>query len=141
MVIRNLYDCEREHLLKPSPPNKDEIDKELNTATIDLEKARQSLERADLKWAVNQAYYSMFCAARAVLFSRGYKEKSHTCLALFLASLADRGQLETSYVNDFKGAKFLREKATYSSEYDEVSARKAVDMAERFVECMRLLIV
>jgi uncharacterized protein (UPF0332 family) len=140
MTIKDLVDCKREHLLKPSPPNKDEIDKELSESAIDLEKSKISLDRADYKWAVNQAYYSMFCAARAVLFSRGYKEKSHTCLSLFLASLADHGQLETSYVNDFKGAMFLREKATYSSDYDEESARKAVDMAEKFIERMKIFI-
>jgi uncharacterized protein (UPF0332 family) len=138
MSVKDLYDCKKEHLLKPSPPNKDEIDKELNEAVIDLGKAKRSLDQGDHKWAVNQAYYSMFSAARAVLFSHGYKEKSHTCLLLFLASLADHGQLEMSYVNDFKGTMYLREKATYSSDYDEESARKAVDMAEKFIERMRL---
>lgn len=69
MAIRDIYYCKNEKLLKPSPPNPDEIAKELNEAGADLSVARKSLDGGDYKWAVNQAYYSMFRAARAVLFS------------------------------------------------------------------------
>lgn len=55
-------------------------------------------------------------------------------------SLVDHGELESSYANDFKGAMYLREKATYSSEYDEASATKVVSMADKFIDRMKQLI-
>jgi uncharacterized protein (UPF0332 family) len=37
--------------------------KEMEGAAYDLEKARESLEDDDAKWAIVQAYYAMFHAA------------------------------------------------------------------------------
>lgn len=38
------------------------------------------MSRNKFKWATIQAYYSMFHAARALLYSAGYREKSHPAL-------------------------------------------------------------
>lgn len=55
------------------------IEKELNESRYDLNSAQRSSSREDYKWTIVQCYYSMFHAFRALIFSRGYREKSHSC--------------------------------------------------------------
>ena len=52
------------------------IPPEFDAAHKDLEWARRSLEERNEKWATIQAYYSIFHAARALLFAKGYREKA-----------------------------------------------------------------
>jgi len=61
--------------------------KEIQGADYDLEKASRSLSSGDAKWAIVQAYYAMFHAARALLFSKNLREKSHRALLAALREL------------------------------------------------------
>lgn len=54
--------------------------KEIDGAIADLQEAKESLSRKKFKWATIQGYYSMFHAARALLYSKGFREKSHYAL-------------------------------------------------------------
>lgn len=54
--------------------------KELDLAEEDLISAEKSFLNNGYKWATIQSYYSMFHTARALLYSKGYREKSHFCL-------------------------------------------------------------
>jgi uncharacterized protein (UPF0332 family) len=49
--------------------------KEMEAASYDLTRARRSLDDEDAKWAIVKAYYAMFHAARALLFSMGFQGK------------------------------------------------------------------
>jgi len=54
--------------------------KEIAAANSDMEDSKESIGRKKFKWATIQGYYSMFHSARALLFERGYREKSHYAL-------------------------------------------------------------
>jgi uncharacterized protein (UPF0332 family) len=69
------------------------VKKELRSATDDLEDARLSHSKKRYKWATIQAYYTMFHAARALLYSRGYRERSHYCVAVGIENLFGREKL------------------------------------------------
>lgn len=56
------------------------VKKELDEADIDLKSTQKSLEEGNYKWTIVQSYYSMFHAFRGLLFSRGFREKSHIYL-------------------------------------------------------------
>lgn len=56
------------------------VTKELKLASDDLKFARNSFEKKNYKWATIQSYYSMFHTARALVYQKGYREKSHFCL-------------------------------------------------------------
>jgi len=49
--------------------------KEMKGAESDLETARKSLQDGNFKWATIQGYYSIFHSARALLYSKGFREK------------------------------------------------------------------
>ncbi len=54
----------------------DIISKEINEAKNDLDSCERSIQERNFKWAIIQAYYSMFHSFRALIFSKGYSEDS-----------------------------------------------------------------
>jgi len=79
--------CIKERRLIKIKPSEEMIQKELDSAEYDLERARNSLNEEDFKWAAVQSYYSMFHATKALVLKKGYREKSHFCLIIALKEL------------------------------------------------------
>ena len=117
------------------------IEKELKSAAYDLKRARISLSENDAKWATIQGYYAMFHTARALIYTKGYREKSHRCLAIALKELfVDQGKLPTEYLNHLKDAMDLREDADYGFIYDDESAKNIIDRADKFLNYAKSLL-
>ncbi len=106
--------------------------KEIEGAANDLEDAKDSLSRKKFKWATIQGYYSMFHATRALVYSKGFREKSHYALLVALRELFS-GQLEADSIEDFDEAMGLREEADYGLVFSEDAARETVDDAEKLL--------
>ena len=122
--------------------DKNLVEKEINAAKYDLEKSKKSFTDEDFKWATIQAYYSMFHSARALLFSKGFREKSHRALALAIAELFVKTNLiEESFIDRFLEAMELREEADYGFIYSEHSAEEVIKNAEEFLYRARLLLM
>ena len=108
---------------------------ELKGARYDLERSCKSLKDKDYKWATVQAYYSMFHAARALIYSRGFREKSHRALLTALRELFVRsGELDREYHDDLRNAMDLREEADYSIAFSEEGAKEVVEKAKKFLD-------
>ncbi len=130
-VIKGLL---RERKIQRFRASREAILKELEGASYDLEKARRSLEQEDHKWATVQAYYSMFHSGRALLYSKGYREKSHSALLEALTALFVRtGLLERDYIDDLRDAKSMRESADYGMIFSEEGARTLIINADKFL--------
>lgn len=100
----------------------------------DLQSALDDLKHRDWKWSTDKAYYAMFHAARGLLFMKGYKEKSHTCLILAIHELfVKEGLLEERFLDLLISGKKRREDAIYESKYSEEIARTHVDAAREFL--------
>src|SRR3989304_9260215 len=110
--------------------------KEDEGATSDLEEAKDSLRRKKFKWATVQGYYSMFHSARALLYSKGFREKSHYALLVALRELF-RNQLELEIMQDFEEAMNLREEADYGLVFSEEASTRIVTNATKFLERTR----
>lgn len=110
------------------------VQRELETAQEDLKVAQESVKRGNDKWATVQAYYAMFHTARALLYSQGYREKSHYCLIVAIKSIfVESGELDVRFVEAFQTAKVLRENADYENEFSMESARELVEKSEQFL--------
>ena len=83
--------------------DRDLILKEMREAEADLIEAKDSLERKKFKWAIIQGYYSMFHVARALVYSKGFREKSHYALLVALRNLLVR-EIGTKSIKDFGDA-------------------------------------
>ncbi len=92
--------------------------KEIEGAKIDLKDAQDSLEQKKFKWATIQGYYSMFHSARALLYSRGFREKSHYALLIAIKELF-QNKLESSLINRFEDSMELRQEADYGLKSSE----------------------
>jgi len=107
--------------------------KEVEGATSDLEEAKDSLRRKKFKWATVQGYYSMFHSARALLYSKGFREKSHYALLVALRELF-KNELAPEILRDFNEAMNLREEADYGLVFSEEAATSTVENAENFLQ-------
>ena len=117
------------------PRGKQLVGKEIAVAQSDLSDAKAGYENQRYKWSTIQAYHAMFHAARALIYSRGYREKSHYCLAVALRALfVEESQIEAQLVRDFLNAMSLREAADYEATFSMEGAKAAIASAERFIE-------
>jgi uncharacterized protein (UPF0332 family) len=111
------------------------IKKELKAAKEDLNEAKDRLKNKRYKYATITAYYSMFHAARALIYSKGYREKSHYYLLVALQALfVEKGLIEEELVKDFHTAMVLRESADYHGEFSKEGAKSSVESATKFLQ-------
>lgn len=105
------------------------VEKELKEAEYDLSMAKLSLENRDVKWATVKAYYSIFHSIRALVYSKGYREKSHFCLmAAFKHLFVEKGML-AELLDYFYYAMNAREGADYGAVYNDKTAAKVIAYA------------
>jgi uncharacterized protein (UPF0332 family) len=69
------------------PRGKSLVQKEIKSAKEDLKEAQDRFKRKKYKYATITAYYSMFHSARALLYAKGYREKSHYWLIVAMHPL------------------------------------------------------
>jgi len=101
----------------------------------------KSLAEGDLKWTIIQAYYSMFHSARALIYSQGYRERSHYCLIEAIRTLfVEKRLLSYKLVEALQLGKTLRENADYYGEFSEEAAQEMLESANNFIETAKGLV-
>jgi uncharacterized protein (UPF0332 family) len=131
--------CLREGFLQRIKVERDLVEKELEEARYDLDRAGHAVEEGDFKWAIVKSYYSMFHAARAVLFSIGLKERRHFAVKVVLEDLNKEGKLESKFISDFSAALAAREDADYRYTYSQETADYLLKAARNFLARMERL--
>ena len=120
---------------------KDLICKEFSAAESDFKDSKDVFKIGKYKLATITAYYAMFHAARALLYSKGYQEKSHFCLRSAIKALfVDKNLLEPSLLDDYDTAKDLRENADYKADFSKESAEALVVKAKIFLKQTKKLL-
>jgi len=135
----DIESCLREGFLQKIKVERDLIEKELEEAKYDSGKAKRAFEEGDFKWSIVKSYYSMFHAARAVLFSLGLKERRHFAIRVVLEDLNAKGKLESRFISDFTAALGAREDADYRYTYSQETAAYLLRAAEDFLARMKRL--
>jgi len=111
------------------------VDKELRAALDDLAEAKDRFKNGRYKYATINAYYATFHAARALLFSKGYRERSHYASYIAIEALfVETGILEKHYSHILKDSMSLREDADYGGEFSKEGASLSIDNAEKFIK-------
>lgn len=132
-VMALFNECLRKGRLRKIQDAERLITKELATAKEDLSVAKEGLKSNRWKWSTIQAYYAMFHAARALLYSHGYSEHSHYCLRIAVEALfVQKGLLDIRFIDALQAGKTMRENADYEAEFSEMGARKLVKVAGEF---------
>lgn len=116
--------------------------KELLIGESDLLDAKAGFQEKRYKWSTIQAYYAMFHATRALVYSKGFREKSHYCLSVALRALfVEEGTLDAQAGRDFLNAMNLREAADYEAHFSEAGALAVITAAEKFIIKAKSLLV
>ena len=140
-MSRDFKKCLEKKSLYRSDGAKGLARKEYLSAEDDVGEARLSLSEERFKWATIQAYYAMFHAARALLYSSGYRERSHYCTVIAIEHLfAGTGLLDMKWARALRNAMSMREDADYASDFSREGAETTVNNAEGFLrEAKRIL--
>lgn len=134
-------ECLKNRKIIPFPRAKNLVKKELSAAKDDLEEAKDRLNNEKFKYATINSYYSIFHAARALLYSKGYRERSHHCLSVALEVLfVLTRKMNIRYIRIFKTSMYLREDADYSSTFSKENALLSVYNAQEFFEMAKTLL-
>jgi len=120
-------------------PDRKLVLKEMSAAKSDLKDAKESVERKKFKWATIQGYYSIFHSARALLFEKGYREKSHYALLVAMRELY-QNNVEHSLIREFEHGMYLRQEADYGLKFSEKGALDVIETAERFLERAEIIL-
>ena len=127
--------CLERNKIKSFSPGPKLAGKELDLAGEDLVKALESQKEGSFRWSIIQSYYSMFHSARALLYSQGYREKSHFCLIEAIRTLfVEQDKLNFSFLEALQEAKKLREAADYYGDFSKINCRKLIDKAGDFLK-------
>ena len=117
------------------------VKKELKAAQDDLLEAKDRFINKRYKYATITAYYSMFHSARALLYAKGYREKSHYWLIVAMQSLyVEKGLLDESIVSEFHDAMVLREDADYHGKFSKEGAEITLASAKTFLKKARSIV-
>jgi len=111
---------------------RDMVAKEIRAAETDLRDAHDSLDQNKFKWATVQGYYSMFHSARALLYHRGFREKSHYAMLVALRNLF-ASELGRDLISVFEQGMDLRQEADYGLKFSETGAQETVEGAKEFL--------
>jgi uncharacterized protein (UPF0332 family) len=136
----DIESCLREGFLQRVKVESDLVEKELEEARYDLKRAERALEDGDFKWSIVKSYYSMFHAARAVLFSQGLRERRHFAIRVVLEDLSSKGELESRFISDFSAALEARVDADYRYTYSQETAAYLLKAAGDFLARMKKLV-
>jgi len=75
---------------------------------------------------------------RALLYSEGYREKSHRSLLTALRELLIKsGKMEEEVIQNFEDVMDLREEADYELEFSESGAKEAITHAKKFLKASK----
>jgi uncharacterized protein (UPF0332 family) len=135
------HDCLRKGKIRPFSRGRALAAKELGSAESDLHRAEATSREGDFKWATIQLYYSMFHAARALLYTLNLREQSHFCLIVAIQTLfVERGLLPGVLLEGFKEAKNLREDADYYGRWTKTGCERLIKSARRFLHSSKRIL-
>lgn len=138
----NFEECLKNGRIKEFSQGRYLVSKEFKTAERDLNDAKDGFEREKYKWTTIQSYYAMFHAARALLYNKNYREKSHYCLITALRHLyVETGQISFYFIEILQKGKALREDADYYDDWSKLGAGEMLKLAEEFLDKVKELIL
>lgn len=130
----NFEDCLKKGKIRKFDRGRILVKKELESAVFDLGAAKESFKNKNYKWATIQIYYSMFHGARALLYNKNYREKSHFCLIEAVRALyVEKRLIGYWLIEALQKAKTLREGADYYSDFSKEGAEDLIQKAEEFL--------
>ncbi len=137
----NIQDCLEKGLLRKDVPDKDKAKKSIEIAENKLERAKKLLGAHMLEETLVILYSSIFHAARSLLFNKGFIEKSHYALYIFIKENYG-GKIEKRFIAELNILRLERHEINYGLEKQEIekeSLKERIKIAEEFIDVVKRL--
>ena len=138
---KEFENCLKQRKITEFTRGKTLVTKEIDIASQDLTEAKISYQAKRYKWATIQTYYSMFHASRALLYFKGYRERSHYCLNIAMRVLyVETNKIPVTLIEAFAKAKRLREDADYYDQWNYSAASELIKAASQYLNKAKTII-
>ena len=137
----NFADCRKKGLVKMDAGVSANTENSVKSAERFLNSAKNNFGIRDYEMVELAAYNSGFHSARALLFAKGFKERSHYCLAVAVRELYKENREVAEFINSFDELRYSRHKVQYSGGLvSEEEAEYVQGFAEGFLELVKNLL-
>lgn len=131
----NFKDCLSKGLIRRDKSAPERIKKSLEIAERFLSSAKKNIEIEELEMAEIASYNSIFHSARALLFKKGYTERSHICVILVLKELYKNNHKLVELLNTFNKIRISRHNIQYGGELIGIEEAEFVyNFGKQFLE-------
>ncbi len=137
----NFEECLRKNLIRKDENAMERVEKSLEISSRFLKSAGKNLEIEEYEMAEIAAYNAIFHAARALLFRKGYVERSHACLIIALRQLYKDDLKFIEYLNAFDRIRLSRHNIQYGGiTTDKDEAEYVLGFAIEFLDVAKELL-
>ena len=130
-------------LIRKIPKSKLKAEESIKTAESWLTEAENNFLNETFRSCVLSSYLAMLHSARAILFSDGFREKSHFAVARYLEDkYTNKKLLEEKWINLLDHYRELRHADQYSTSFivTKEEAKNALQSAKEFVKRIKNLL-
>jgi uncharacterized protein (UPF0332 family) len=145
-MVKALFDyneCLKKGLIRKIVPSKDKARKSIEISLKWLQEAEKNFSNNALKSCLISSYLAVFHASRSILFSDGYREKSHACIARYLEeNYAKKGSLEINWIEILDHIREIRHADQYNLTFfvTHNEAEQTINQARKFINRMKKLL-
>jgi len=131
----NFKECLSKGLIRKDKSPSERVNKSLEIAKRFLKSSKKNFEIDELEMAEIASYNSIFHSSRALLFKKGYTERSHICVILALKELYKNDHSLIDLLNTFDKIRISRHNIQYGGILiDKEEADFVYDFAKQFLE-------
>ena len=131
----NIDECFRKGMFKRVKPDNNEAENSLYNARHFLERANGNMKQKYFDVAFLMAYNSMFQSCKALLISKGVKERSHFCMIEFAKKEFSGHEQVSELVKALDSYRLARHAIQYDGEIcDENDAKSITDDAKKLLD-------
>jgi len=131
----NFKECLSKGLIRKDKSASERVNKSLEIAKRFLKSSKKNFEIDELEMAEIASYNSIFHSSRALLFKKGYTERSHICVILALKELYKNDHSLIDLLNTFDKIRISRHNIQYGGILiDKEEADFVYDFAKQFLE-------
>lgn len=132
--------CFERGLLRKATIENEEILHQLEIAENYIKKAESICRNETFDMSFLASYISIFHSARALLYTKGYKERSHFCLFEFIRNEFKNNKEIARFAEIGQNYRETRHKIQYDGSLcSEDSAKEAIDDAKEFLKKAKIL--
>lgn len=126
-------DCLEKGLLKENVDAKNRVSTSIKTAEKFMNAARKNFEIEEFETCLIMSYNSIFHICRALLFKKGFVERSHFCLVVALRYYYDQDEELSTFLNSIDKVRLSRHEVQYRGEFtDKEEAQFVLDLTKNF---------